>query len=298
MPLRRYHIVIFKERDGGSRNIHFRAWVGLAFLLFVAASLACNAWLWQEFKQSRTLQERLDQTERVLVDQTSQLGGLVNKITEVQSDLGRVQQFDTRLRLIMNSDGELDEAVGAARGEEFSRTYLPLFRQELMVRRMNTFLRQLSEDVNLEEVRQQELLHSLRDNRELLASMPSIWPVQGFLTSRFGTRVSPFTGRRDFHKGLDISARAGTPIVAPAAGTVIFAGVDGAYGNALRIRHGAGITTLYGHMQRLAVKNGQSVSRGTIIGYVGNTGRSTGPHLHYEVLLNGVNVSPLRYILN
>lgn len=297
MPFGRYHVVIFKDRGGGSRNIRMRGWLFvLAFLLGIAL-VACNIWLWQQHTDNVAMRERLDQAERVIADQNNQLTGLVSQITELQSDLGRVQQFDTKLRLMMNMEGEPDEVTGS-RGEEFSRSYLPLYRQELMVRRMNSFLRQLSESVNLEEVRQQELLHALRDNREMLASMPSVWPVEGFLTSRFGPRASPISGRRDFHKGLDISARTGTPIIAPAKGMVTFVGRDGAYGNIVHIQHGAGLTTRYAHMQRFVVKEGQLVRRGTILGYVGSTGRSTGPHLHYEVLLNGVNVNPMRYILN
>ena len=298
MPFGKYHVVIFKDRGGGSRNIRLRGWLFLLASLLVIALLACNIWLWDRHTSNMAAQERLQQAERVITDQNNQLKGLVNRIAELQSDLGRVQQFDTKLRLMMNMEGEADESTVSNRGEEFSRSYLPLYRQELMVRRMNTFLSQLSDEVKLEEVRQQELLHSLRDNRELLASMPSIWPVEGFLTSRFGYRIAPLSGRRDFHKGLDISARTGTPIVAPARGTVSFAGPDGAYGNTIQIRHGAGISTRYAHMQRFVVKEGQTVRRGTIIGYVGNTGRSTGPHLHYEVILNGVHVNPMRYILN
>ena len=298
MPFGKYHVVIFKDRGGGSRNIRLRGWLFLLVFLFGLGLLACNVWLWQHQAANSAMRERLEQAERVIADQNNQLSGLVNRITELQSDLGRVQQFDAKLRLMMNMEGDADEVTANGRAEEFSRSYLPLYRQELMVRRMNTFLKQLGEAVTLEEVRQQELLHSLRDNREFLASMPSIWPVEGFLTSRFGPRASPISGRRDFHTGLDISARAGTPIVAPARGTVSFAGRDGAYGNMVHIQHGAGLGTRYAHMQRSVVKEGQIVRRGAIIGYVGNTGRSTGPHLHYEVLLNGVNVNPMRYILN
>lgn len=296
MPFGKYHIVIFKDRGGGSRNIRLRGWLGVLIFVLAGALLWTNIWLWERLAQNVTLQDRLEQAERVIADQSTQLTGLVGRITEIQSDLGRVQQFDGKLRLMMNMSETDERSTGQS--EEFSRTYLPLYRQELMVRRMNAFLKQLGEDVRHEEVRQQELLHSLRDNRELLASMPSIWPVEGFLTSRFGQRLSPFTGNRDTHQGLDISARTGTPIIAPAKGTVSFAGTDGAYGNSIRIQHGAGISTRYAHMQRYIVKEGQAVSRGMIIGYVGNTGRSTGPHLHYEVLLNGANVNPLRYILN
>lgn len=297
MPFGKYHVVIFKDRGGGSRNIRLRGWLFVLAFLVVAGLVACNIWLWERHTLNAGAQERLEQAERIIVDQNNQLAGLVNRITELQSDLGRVQQFDAKLRLMMNMEGNAEE-VAADRSRDFSRAYLPLYRQELMIRRMNTFLKQLGEAVTLEEVRQQELLHSLRDNRDMLASMPSIWPVQGFLTSRFGYRMSPVSGRRDFHKGLDISARTGTPVVAPAAGTVSSVGRDGAYGNTVNIRHGSGIITKYAHLQRYVVKDGQAVRRGTIIGYVGSTGRSTGPHLHYEVLLNGVNVNPLRYILD
>jgi murein DD-endopeptidase MepM/ murein hydrolase activator NlpD len=297
MPFGRYHVVIFEDQGGGSRNILMRGWLLLLVFLLGLALVACNVWLWRQYTDHIAVRERLDQAERVISDQNSQLTGLAGKLTELQSNLDRVRQFDTKLRLMMNMEDVPDDLTGL-RGEELMRASLPLYRQELMIRRMNAFLRQLSESVDLEEVRQQELLHALRDNREMLASMPSIWPVEGFLTSRFGPRVSPLSGRRDFHKGLDISARTGTPILAPAKGTVSFVGRDGAYGNIVHVQHGAGISTRFAHMQRSVVKDGQVVRRGMILGYVGNTGRSTGPHLHYEVVVNNVNVNPMHYILN
>ena len=134
--------------------------------------------------------------------------------------------------------------------------------------------------------------------RSLLATTPSIWPVRGYLSAGFGNRPDPFTGLRDFHPGLDISAPQGTKILAPADGTVIFAGVKGGYGNAVTVDHGRGIVTHYGHLDAFNVRVGQSVRRGSILGFVGSTGRSTAPHLHYEVWLNGSNQNPLTYILD
>ena len=162
---------------------------------------------------------------------------------------------------------------------------------------MLEFLTRLSESVRLEEVRQQDLLLALRENRDALSSMPTIWPVVGFVSSSFGWRSAPFGGRGQFHKGLDITNRIGTPIMAPAQGMVTLSGRDGAYGFSVEINHGSGIVTKYGHMQRCAVQEGQWVKRGEIVGYVGMSGRTTGPHLHYEVRLNGVPVDPMRYIL-
>lgn len=295
----KYHLVIFKEKCGSTCNFRFRGGFGLLAAALVVALAAGNGWLWIERQQNRYAQARLEAAEQTIEEQNSQILALTTRISEVQSDLDRVRQFDAKLRLMMNMERDPETtSVGGSRDETFAREYLPLRRQDLMVRKMNNFLKQLSGDIRLEEVRQQELLQKLRANREALASVPSIWPIEGFITSRFGGRADPFTGRSEQHKGLDISARTGTPIYAPGKGTVIFSGVENGYGNSVLLQHGGGITTRYAHMSRRAVSEGQTVQRGDVIGYVGSTGRSSGPHLHYEVRLNGVNVDPLRYILN
>lgn len=126
---------------------------------------------------------------------------------------------------------------------------------------------------------------------------PSIWPVKGWVTSGFGPRVSPFTGRPALHDGLDIGASPKTPVRAPANGRVTAVGYDSKLGNIVRLDHGYGLETLYGHMAKYVVKNGQRVKRGDVIGLVGTTGLSTGPHLHYMVKVKGRPVNPRKYIL-
>ena len=294
MLLGKYHIVIFKEGRSGSRNLRMRGWFGFTAGLLILALIACNAWLWRAWLQARHLDENLNNAQRVIEEQRRQIVNLAGRITGVSQDLQRVQRFDSKLRMMMNMEKDPAE-VGGAPGD-FSRAYLPLHRQELAARKMQDFLSHLSESVRLEEVRQQDLLRALRENREALASMPSIWPVVGFISSSFGGRSSPFGGGGQFHKGLDISNRMGTPVLAPAQGAVILAARDGAYGNSVEINHGGGIVTKYGHMQRWAVQPGQWVKRGEIIGYIGMSGRTTGPHLHYEVRLNGVPANPMRSI--
>jgi hypothetical protein len=142
------------------------------------------------------------------------------------------------------------------------------------------------------------LVGQLEDKSKRLVSMPSIWPAKGWLTSRFGMRVSPFTGRRQLHAGIDIAAAAGTPIDAPARGRVIFAGRKGPLGNALVIDHGFGVKTVYGHTEKIFVKPGDTVERGQEIAAIGSTGRSTGPHLHYVVEVKGKPQNPLDYIFD
>jgi murein DD-endopeptidase MepM/ murein hydrolase activator NlpD len=122
--------------------------------------------------------------------------------------------------------------------------------------------------------------------------------VDGWKTSSFGYRRSPFTGRRELHKGLDIAAPNGSPIIAPADGVVTYSARKGLMGNMISIKHGYGLLTRYGHLSKMLKKKGEKVERGEIIALVGSTGRSTGPHLHYEVRLNGVPVNPEKYILN
>jgi len=125
---------------------------------------------------------------------------------------------------------------------------------------------------------------------------PSLWPVEGQITGSFGERIDPFNGEGAFHSGVDISSQVGTPVIAPADGVVTFADFMGGYGRAVMIDHGHGISTRYGHLSSFAVTAGQNISRGDTIGYVGQSGRSTGPHLHYEVRINDVPVNPYKYL--
>lgn len=143
-----------------------------------------------------------------------------------------------------------------------------------------------------------ELLERLEGKSAQLASTPSIWPTSGWVTSSYGYRTSPFTGRRQFHSGIDIAANFGTPVVAPATGRVVFAGRKGAMGNMVEIDHGYGIHSIYGHLAEFFVKKGEFVERGQRIAAVGSTGRSTGPHLHYSVRLNRKHVNPANYIID
>jgi murein DD-endopeptidase MepM/ murein hydrolase activator NlpD len=140
-------------------------------------------------------------------------------------------------------------------------------------------------------------LDSVRDGVErkaaLASATPSVWPVAGWLTSAYGNRRDPITSGADFHPGLDISADYGQPVLATGDATVVSAGQNGAYGNMVMLDHGFGIVTKYGHLSRFAVRDGEQVKRGHVIGYVGSTGRSTGAHLHYEIWMNGRLTDPM-----
>ena len=137
---------------------------------------------------------------------------------------------------------------------------------------------------------------SVETQQALARATPSIWPLAGWLSSGYGNRRDPFDGGNDFHPGLDIAAAKGTPIRATADGRITMAAFNGNYGNAVLIEHSSWISTRYGHLSRFAVREGQDVRRGDVIGYVGATGRATSSHLHYEILLNGQPINPLRLL--
>ncbi|GMV92350.1 MAG: hypothetical protein AMXMBFR82_21280 [Candidatus Hydrogenedentota bacterium] len=155
------------------------------------------------------------------------------------------------------------------------------------------------QEINLraESLREYEIASDAR--KDAIERMPSVWPVRGrkgIVTSRYGYRKDPFTRDLSFHDGFDISAPYGSPIVATARGKVVFSGWDKYLGNCVKVDHGNGLTTVYGHMQKCTVSEGDTVSRGDQVGKLGSTGRSTGAHIHYEVRKNGKALDPEKYL--
>lgn len=302
MLFKKYHIVIFKDKQGTCRKVGLRGGVFLLFIFLFAGMAAGNVFLWQKYAQGVKVEKSLNLAEKTIHEQKTQLLGLAQKLGALQKSLGRIHDFDSKLRVMIDLDQDSSQTAtpkGGIQSETFSNGYLPLYRQELLARKMHSFLKQLNVEARLEEVKQQEILAQLREKNDLLEATPSIWPTTGWVTSPFGWRTSPFTGKREHHPGLDISAPPGTPIYAPAKGKVILsANRHDGYGIQVKLYHGGNTVTRYAHMKRSAVKQGQEVTRGELIGYVGNTGRSTGPHLHYEVRKAEVAVNPMKFILN
>lgn len=238
--------------------------------------------------------------------QREQIQSFANEINMLKSKLVALSGFEKQIRIIANIEKTDESAnifgVGGSIPEDLD-SQLPLKEKH------NSLMRDMHEQIeqiNHASVNQQEefeaLLKSLEDQQNLLASTPAIRPisrnVKSWITSRFGYRKSPFTQRREFHKGYDISSKSGTPILATADGVVTFAGKKGLLGNTLVIDHGYGMITRFGHCKKFLKKRGQKVKRWEPIALMGNTGRSTGPHVHYEVHFNGIPVNPEKYILN
>jgi murein DD-endopeptidase MepM/ murein hydrolase activator NlpD len=141
------------------------------------------------------------------------------------------------------------------------------------------------------------MLHFFEDQSTTLATTPTIWPTVGWVSSTFGPRIDPYTGKNAFHSGLDIATNMNNPVMATANGVVVQVGFDKYKGNFVSISHGNGFSTQYWHLNKYAVKSGQKIERGQVVGYVGKTGKALGPHLHYEVHLNGKAINPIHYII-
>ena len=228
---------------------------------------------------------------------------LAQKVSHLDGELTRLRDLDRRLRVATGLDkADAQKPVLAQGGADaLSRVALREAVKERTGRLadwVNRDLEVLGQEITSRERSFHELNRLLQEKRSLLAATPTISPVKGLITAEFGYRRSPFTGRREFHEGVDIAAPAGTPILATADGVVSFAGPMSDYGKVVFIDHGHGLATFYAHDSRIRVREGQLVKRGDVIAYVGSTGRTTGPHVHYEVHLNGAVVNPLKYIID
>lgn len=269
-------------------------------VLFFLSFLASLFWIIRDYHAVKVQLPELAMLESKNEGQKKQLRYLRERISQISQKMDELKNFDNMLKVMTNlEEGAPNGNLIGVGGSEPGSTNPDLSdtrNLKDMVRVMHRSLDQLNEEITVEKNVKVELYEFLENQKTILASTPSIWPTKGWVSSRFGYRISPFTDEREFHKGLDISARMNTPVVAPADGIVVSVGRNGGFGKMVAIKHGYGLITKYAHLEKTLVKKGQPVRRGDKIGLVGNTGRSTGPHLHYEVHVNHVPVNPLRYI--
>jgi len=232
-----------------------------------------------------------------------QVEKFTQQVKNFETEMVRLERFEKKLRVITaleNSPRSIEKNWGVGGPYGFSTNSFTTamgWGAANMVERLSNGLDHLGKQAKIQSISFQELDNFFKNQKSLLSSTPSIWPTRGWVTSGFGFRKSPFTGLREKHEGWDIAARNGAPVRTTADGVVVVEGREYGYGNLVEIDHGYGLVTRYGHNSKHFVKVGDRVKRGQVVTLVGNTGRSTGPHLHYEVLLNGVPVNPKNYIL-
>ncbi|MCF8146350.1 MAG: M23 family metallopeptidase [Deltaproteobacteria bacterium] len=296
-------ITLFMVPDGAGRVKQLRVSGLLLVWLVMLFSLSVIGFFLTLHAYSKISHKipRLAELQKENALQKEQLLHMARKIDRFTQEMAELRKADHTLKEMVNLEAvEGDEQFRGVGGSDPSlldpKITVTKVNRDL-VRAMHRSLDNLDSDIESSKEDKTGLLKFLENQKILLASKPSIWPVKGWLSSSFGYRSSPFTGVKEFHKGIDVSTRAGSPIVASADGVVSFTGWDRGYGRVVLIKHGHGFETRYAHLNKSIVKKGQRVKRGETIGLVGTSGKTTGPHLHYEVHLNGVAVNPIRYVL-
>jgi murein DD-endopeptidase MepM/ murein hydrolase activator NlpD len=257
----------------------------------------------EKMNDNHQLEQQIRHRETDLACQHRQIQSFAEQLNEVKDRLFTLEKLEDKVRTITkltktSDDNEQDgfDGIGGSMPEDLNADISLEKKHYSLMREMNEQIVQINAYAIQYEQRLEVLLEQLKQQQNFLACKPSIKPVEGIITSKFGYRSSPFTKRREFHKGMDIANRRGTPIRATADGTVTYAGRRGSFGNMVIIDHGYGIVTRYAHMHTIKIRNGSHLKKGDVIGTIGNTGLSTGPHLHYEVHLNGLPVNPAKYI--
>ena len=244
-----------------------------------------------------------DQLRAEYLRQQVAIKKVANRMDQFKGQMDQLRELDYKLRLITDLEverprpsiygiGGFQESNDAALVKEADQNNLDL------IGLLNKDLARLEKVARYQEESFNNLKAHLADRKDLVERTPYRWPAKGFISSVFGPRTDPFTGQQNMHSAIDIVAPKGTPVLAPADGITTFSGVDPSLGNMLVVDHGYGVITRYGHLDTQLVREGQRVKRGDTLGTVGSSGRSTGPHLHYEVLINDVPVNPLKLIIN
>jgi len=300
MKARRYTVVIADRSSGALRHVTIslrRTILGIAAVLALPVLMGLGA-KWSarvELEQIRTANSLLQVENGSYRAATGELTGQIQSLENVINDLGSRASLDPAQVRAMQRLPAVVKTRAAGGSNVPANSAIAEIAAAALSSPEDTFgvLRDLLHGL------ENRLRYVRRDveRREALANAtPSIWPAHGWLTGTFGGRSDPFTGEPGYHQGLDIATEKGQPVYATADGTVESASYTGDYGNLIVIRHGFGLATRYGHLSAFAQKVGHEVKRGDIIGYVGSTGRSTGAHLHYEILANGKLINPLQLL--
>lgn len=299
MLFSRYQFTLFSYQGKPLLTVSANGLTLLLFPLLLLFLAAGNGWLivhwthWQHLKgrEAQLFQERQALSQLTLL-QTATLNDLENRVL-------RIVDFNTKLRIMLTigDAGDTEAALSISPVSRPGLANLPALFGHNHIRDMWLRLEQLDGDMVTEEVRQQYIGHAIAEQMETLGTIPVIMPTRGRFSSPFGWRNDPFNGGRRFHKGIDLTAPTGTPVRATANGLITHLDRSPSYGLVIIVTHSAELSTRYAHLSKVAVIEGQRVLRGQIIGFVGNTGRSKAPHLHYEVHQRGSPVNPRNYIL-
>ncbi len=297
-----FNILIFGHKTSKTRHLRInKKTVKISFYL-LGFILLSTTFFFCDYIQVKKKAFELNRLRQETQNQRSQIQFFSARIEDLEKQLSRLKELDRKIRIIANLEKGQETVASMGMGGPSPSDIRDKLMKEKdeagLIQQMRSDVERLQSEAMSREDSLSELERLLQMKREMLAHTPSIWPVHGWVTSGFGYRTNPFTGLTQLHEGLDIANRVGTPVLAPANGVVSDIGNDNVNGKIVVLFHGYGITTRYAHLNKVLVRVGQRVKRGDKIAEVGMTGKTTGPHLHYEVRVNGIAANPMRYILN
>ena len=300
LPLSEKNYIIHRETETGVRQWHFSRLQVISLVSATSVILFAFLFLGSDYLSKYLYNKRLEEFKSNYQNVTQNLEVLKKRMKLLDSQMETIEEKDRAVRTYAGMP-EIDKDIrqlGIGGRSLESKTMIdnvaPVVNRELAVLEMD--LEKLSREVNLELSSYESIYDKVKTDIQRIAHIPSIRPVEGgYLNSIFGYRIDPIDGVRRFHQGQDITIPVGTPIYAPADGEVMRAYYLGGYGNHINIKHKYGYSTIFAHLSKIYVKYGQKIQRGDLVGMTGNTGRSTAPHLHYEVLYYGTPQNPLDY---
>lgn len=297
------NLIIQTEHNNGATQWHLsNKKLILYFSLFFIA-LSILSFLMASLLSSYLYKKKINEYKASYGYVSENLNLLSKKIINLNNQINIIEQKDSALRsyagmpLVDKNIRELGIGGEKIKSNRFLNNVAPIVNKELAILEID--VEKLSRQVNFEMKSYKSIYSEVQKSIQRISKIPSIRPVDGgYLNSTFGYRIDPIDNVKRFHHGQDITIKSGSPIYAPADGEIKRAYYVGGFGNHIKIDHGLGYTTLFAHLSKLKVKHGQKVTRGEVIGYTGNTGRSTAPHLHYEIHHNGEPQNPLDYFFS
>ena len=300
MPKNFYTLLILPKKHSSAKKMSVSGTLVKGVSIFVMGLILLIMYFSYDYIHIRREQAELKRLKQQTVEQRRQIDGLVAKVDQFASKMEELRQFDKKIRIMANletgGDKEQLLGIGGPISQENRVRSKMAADDKALIDGVQRHVDRLMDDALTREQSFTALLGFLKEKKSILAATPSLWPVMGWVTSEFGRRNSPFGNEREFHKGIDIATKYGRAIQVPADGIVTEVSYQHDVGQMIQIDHGHGISTFYGHLSKAIVRAGARVRKGDRIGYVGNSGRSTGSHLHYTVMLNGVAVNPRKYL--
>jgi len=295
---RYYSIWIFSEGGGKVKKIRisekmakYLKWASITVAgIFFSCSIIF-IWGLPKIREHATLKKEKFVYQNVIKNSLAQ-------IDEIYKYISELKLLEKKIRVTAEIEGGNTAGASGTGGSEEEMDGINFDNKALLTAKLEREMSKLKSEIINTKKNYEQLLPAIEEKSNYMRSIPLLWPVRGWVTSEFGFRWSPVLETYRFHQGIDIATRIGTPIIAPADGRVVFSGWEGTYGKTILINHGYGILTKYAHLSESYVSEGQMVKRWEVIGAVGESGITTGPHLHYEILINGVPVNPRDYLID